>query len=758
MRRALTQPCINLGVLDMLRQSPSSIATLAALVALVAVSESTVVPRQTAFAQSPAPLSSPSAVPEGTTVRIDGSNSMAAINQTLKQKFEAQFPDTKVEAADQGTEAALQALREDRVDLVALARPLTPAERAEGLVQTPLTRRKIAIVVGAQNPFPGDLTGEQFAQIFRGEITNWSAVGGPNKSIRVLDRPASDTRQALQSYPIFQSAPFQTGATGTSINDENIDAVIRQLGDDGISYAIVDQVVNQPDVRILSIYGTLPTEPNYAFSQSVTYVYKGPNPNPAVQAFLGYATAPEVQQTLAVGALAQVDSARPRGNIFDVFKPKSDSAPTDAGSSPAASPSPAPANPADPSAAQSPAPAESPGDQGTIAQAPALDAEGIRGGIPWWLWLLSIPVLGALIWALLRGSDRPVEAVSAPVATAGLAAAGAQENRRIVLVPRSSQEAYVYWEVPEADKQRIRKQEGGHQLALRLYDVTGQNTERQTLDSIGQFECSESDQDLHVPIPQSDRDYVAELGYVTYQGRWFPLAQSAAVHVPAEGEPLPSDLSDPVPSSAVSTAPVAPTTPVEPGTPSTFPRWEESFKTGGAPLVDPMTAGLQAAGATVEGAVAPPGATETSPNTGLDSIPSAAVAAGAVSAVAAGQAVQKNRVRRSQIVLVAHNSQDAYAYWEVLDHHKEIAKQHGGESFILRICDVTGVNLEREAPHSIQQFNCEETDRDRHVTVPDAGEYVAEIGYLANNGRWLRIARSAPVSIPPSEAQSVSED
>ena len=99
--------------------------------------------------------------------------------------------------------------------------------------------------------------------------------------------------------------------------------------------------------------------------------------------------------------------------------------------------------------------------------------------------------------------------------------------------------------------------------------------------------------------------------------------------------------------------------------------------------------------------------------------------------------------------------QDAYAEWEVLEHHKEIAKQHGGQNFILRICDVTGVDLEHQAPHSIQQFNCEESDTNRTVTVPDNGEYVAEIGYLAKNGRWLRIARSAPVHIPavniPSE-------
>ena len=116
---------------------------------------------------------------------------------------------------------------------------------------------------------------------------------------------------------------------------------------------------------------------------------------------------------------------------------------------------------------------------------------------------------------------------------------------------------------------------------------------------------------------------------------------------------------------------------------------------------------------------------------------------------------QKSRVKRSQIALSPLTAQDAYAEWEVLEHHKEIAKQHGGQNFILRICDVTGVDLEHQAPHSIQQFNCEESDTNRTVTVPDNGEYVAEIGYLAKNGRWLRIARSAPVHIPavniPSE-------
>lgn len=700
---------------------------------------------------------------------------MAAINQALKQNFESQFPKTKVEAAERGTEEGLQALREDRVDLVALGRSLTPAEKAEGFVQTPLTRRKIAIIVGDQNPFPGDMTGEQFAQIFRGEITNWSEVGGPDKPIRLIDRPTSDTRQALQAYPVFQSAPFQTGATATPTNDENINSVIRQLGDDGISYAIVDQVVNRPGAKIVSLYGTPPTEPNYAFSQPLTYVYKGPNPNPAVQAFLGYATAPETQQALAAGIAAQAN--RPKGSIFDIFRPKSDSAPTDAASSPAGSPSPvadasSPAPTVDPAtsptaspSAVAPTPAENPTDPGAVAQAPALDAGETRGVIPSWLWLLAIPVLGALIWALLRGSDRSAETVAAPVAAAAPVVGESEDNSRIVLVPRNSQEAYAYWEVPEAYKQRIRREEGGNQLAVRLYDVTGQEVDQPLGQSIRQFECNEADQDLHIPIPQSDRDYVAEVGYVTHQGRWFALAQSAAVHVPTEDKLDDVEGTVSVPEAPPSSSPP----PSASATSPTLPRWEDSFKSGGTPLVNPMTAGLQAAGATVEGAghntLSPDPTPVNLGSNPFSNVVAAGAAAGAAggmaAATAAGEATgevtgQKTRVRRSRIVLVPRNSQDAYAYWEVLEHHKEVAKQHGGETFILRICDVTGVNLEQEAPHSIQQFNCEETDRDRHVTVPDMGQYVAEIGYLAKNGRWLRIARSAPVSIPPAETYSLS--
>ncbi|QYO64760.1 substrate-binding domain-containing protein [Leptolyngbya sp. 7M] len=78
---------------------------------------------------------------------------MAAINQALKQRFEAQYAGTAVDLATQGTDAALQAVLDRTIDLAAIGRPLTDAERRQGLVEVPISREKIAIITSANNPF-----------------------------------------------------------------------------------------------------------------------------------------------------------------------------------------------------------------------------------------------------------------------------------------------------------------------------------------------------------------------------------------------------------------------------------------------------------------------------------------------------------------------------------------------------------------------------------------------------------------------------
>lgn len=429
---------------------------------------------QTAIAQSnpSTSFSLPQTVPQGTKLNINGSSSMETINEALKQSFEKQYSGTEINIANEGTDAALQALRDGKVDLVAIGRPLTAAEKAEGFVAVPVSRNKIAIIVSPNSPFNGNLTIDQFAKIFRGEITDWSQVGGAKGPVRIVDRPdSSDTRQAFLNYPVFQQGKFETGPAAVKVTEDETTAVIEKLGPDGVGYAIAEQVVGKPNVRIVQMHKTLPTDSRYPFSQPLSYVYKGPTPSPAVQAFLGYALTPESQRV--------VEQARSEAVKLPAVK------------------APEVAVPAVPKV-------EVPPVQ-TTAKTPSL----------WWLLL---PLLGLpFLLAWLKGRGGPL--------------AAAKRSSRIVLTPRNCRDAYAYWELSEDDKKAY--QSFGKKQAIRLYDVTDINLDYQQPHSVQRFDVDyQKQRDIHLPIANDNRDYLVELGYVNSKDQWVSVARSEHVRVP----------------------------------------------------------------------------------------------------------------------------------------------------------------------------------------------------------------------------------
>jgi uncharacterized protein len=102
---------------------------------------------------------------------------------------------------------------------------------------------------------------------------------------------------------------------------------------------------------------------------------------------------------------------------------------------------------------------------------------------------------------------------------------------RIVLLPRDPQWAYVYWDIPNSEKESKRLQ-GGQQLALRLYDSTDLNLDYQYPHSIQEYPCDELAREWYLPVPVSDRNYVVEIGYRCADGRWLVLSRSVPVNIP----------------------------------------------------------------------------------------------------------------------------------------------------------------------------------------------------------------------------------
>lgn len=237
-------------------------------------------------------------VPAGTKVSIDGSTSMVLINEALKAGFLKSYPDSLVETAATGSDNGIQALLGGSINLAAISRPLTEEEKGRGLGAVQVAKDRIAIVVGVANPFRRSLSRSQLVQVFRGEITNWATFGGPDRTIRVFNRPSvSGTNK------IFRTVVLEDGNFGTTPNIKTLvrDAttpMLRMLGPDGIGYATYGQVADQQTVRVLPIDGRTPEAESYPFQRPLFYAYREP-PTAQAKAFLGFALSKDGQSKIA---------------------------------------------------------------------------------------------------------------------------------------------------------------------------------------------------------------------------------------------------------------------------------------------------------------------------------------------------------------------------------------------------------------------------------------------------------------------------
>ncbi len=651
----------------------------------------------------------PASLPQGTSMRVAGSSSMELINQALKQQFEAKFPGTTVNLATTSTNESLQALLSNAVDLAAVGRSLTASEKAQGLQEIPVSREKIAIIVGAANPFKASLTDQQFAKIFRGEITNWAQLGGPNVPIRFIDRPeASDTRQALSQYPAFKAAPFKAGATATQVMDDATAIIVPALGSDGISYAIAGQVLNQPNVTVLPMHDTLPTDPRYPYSQPRSYVYKA-TANAGVLAFIGFATSAPGQ---AVVAVAKQQEA-PNGQLGGSTPSAAIAAPGSAISSMAPTPS---------------GLGSTPGTEPSMALPPATRQP--LDGTPL-LWLL-LPLLGLpLLWWWLRERDGAIPS-GAELSTPG----------RLILTPLHCRDAYAYWEVPEAAVAAARAH-GGCNLQVRLYDVTDNpQLEQAAPDSVETFDCVAEAVDRHLPIAVDNRDYVAELGYLTAANHWLRLARSPAVRVPACDPATKGGVGSTIAIAAGSAAATHIAADVDPEQIEVSP----PDLTGQFGVLTGAGSGVAGAALTGVGAAIAGGTAAIADFSPI--VPSL----GRRRQVAGGAAFEQ--APDCRIILVPRDEKAAYAYWEVADAYHQALQAQGGRRLMLRIHDATNLDIDQEAPHTTQTYVCYATDQDKHVMIPISDrDYIAELGYFTDANRWLRIICSFPVHVPAVPAR-----
>ena len=677
----------------------------------------------------------PKSLPSGTKIRLFSSSSMVVINQALKQRYEEKYPDTEVELVTGDTSGVLKALLEGETDLVAVGRQLTTEEKGQGLVEVPINRGKIAIIVASENPFKENLSFEKFAKILRGEITNWSTLGGPKVPIRFIDRPeSSDTREALKSYDVFKKSPFRTGSNATQVSEDDTAAVVKELGKDGISYAIADQVLNRENVRVISMHKTLPTNPLYPYSQPRNYVYKKDTASREVLAFLGLVTSQGGQQVVAaidkqggsdLATLTPVNKAKPSETVTSPSpntqkdtklnkQEKTDSAKFEG-------------------IVSGPSP-NTEGETGGVGTPPTGDTnkETEKKGFPWpVLLLLGIPLLGALLWQLFRkvgnesigtGQTKVAPGTTTdsgypPVGGTPVAGAEISETTEVSeTTSKDGNEANVgtpstgippivgaagvagvggllaAWAGVEKNsqislspgvnqtalaswsvpeaEQQAATLHGAQQFQLRVYDVTANEPDSEPTQSIQEYDVDESTTELVIENIEAPRDIQAEIGYVTDDDRWLLLARSNRIRM----------------------------------------------------LKDYISTDI-----------------EVAKEPDLEKVERV-----------------KSALPPCKITITSDNTENMMVAWEVPQVTQNALKEQGGEQYQLRIYDVTDIDLDKTPAYNVQAYDCKESTQEMQIPIFMIDrEYQAEIGYVSNDGKWLKLSRSERIYVSTLDINDV---
>ena len=236
-------------------------------------------------------------------VATDGSTSMEKVIGALKETFEGENAGVEVTYNPTGSGSGIKAVQEGRCDIGLSSRALKAEEEEQGLVGTVLAYDGIAVIVNPENTVE-DLTVEQIAAIYAGEITNWSEVGGMDAEIVLVGREAgSGTRSGFEEIVgVEDLCRYRQELTSTG---DVITAVSQNPG--AIGYASLASV--KDTVKAIKVGGVAPSDETvkdetYAIQRPFVLVTKeGTALTETAQAFFDFITSEAAREVITAAGV-----------------------------------------------------------------------------------------------------------------------------------------------------------------------------------------------------------------------------------------------------------------------------------------------------------------------------------------------------------------------------------------------------------------------------------------------------------------------
>jgi len=223
------------------------------------------------------------------SLSLAGSTSMEKLCEAMSESFMEANPGVTVTAEYTGSGAGLESLAAGSVNIGNASRGLKDSEKENGCVENIVAIDGIAVITDTSNTVT-DVSAEDLAKIYIGEIKNWSELGGADQPIVVIGREAgSGTRDAFEELMgVKDSCNYAQELDSTG-------AVLAKVSSTPGAIGYVSLDVVDSSVIGLKIGGVEPTEEqilagNYILQRPFVMATKGTieEQNEVVKAWFAY--------------------------------------------------------------------------------------------------------------------------------------------------------------------------------------------------------------------------------------------------------------------------------------------------------------------------------------------------------------------------------------------------------------------------------------------------------------------------------------
>lgn len=204
-----------------------------------------------------------------------GSTTVDPIITAAIEEWKAMYEDVHISYEGVGSSKGIKAVLSGEFSLGAASREPKDSETANGVLAEAVALDAIALVVNKDTVAVSDISVEQAAQIYAGEISNWNEVGGADAPIVVFNRDeASGTYETFEKK-VLGDLEFSKGLSVTTGNGDmaaKVGATPNAIGYVGLGF------IHENGLKALTLNGIEASIENvyngsYAVQRNLNVVY-----------------------------------------------------------------------------------------------------------------------------------------------------------------------------------------------------------------------------------------------------------------------------------------------------------------------------------------------------------------------------------------------------------------------------------------------------------------------------------------------------